>query len=273
MSQPAEDLAALLSGGRLTDAIAQVTARLRTTPADAASRTTLAELFCLSGSFEKAEAQLAIVVQQTTDRPVALARMRHLIRAAVAREAWFRDAAVPALLAEPNSLQRAALALALAVRAGDATGAAASLDAAETARPKCAGAATDLAGTFEFDDMRDVDDASAWFLEILTHDGSYMWTDLSTVEKLTFKRPERPIDLLWRETRMVLSDGRVADIVVPAQYVCADAHETQRLALSTDWQDGPGGTAHGVGQRIFLLGEEARPILELDEVRFDRPTP
>ena len=272
MSQSTADIPALLADGHLSEATAALTVRLRTNPADAESRTTLAELLCLAGAFERAEAQLAIVAQQTTDRPVALARMRHLVRAAMAREAWFRDAAVPALLAEPNALQRAAMTLALAVRSGDAAAAAAAFEDAEAARPILSGTADGPVGTLAFDDIRDVDDGSAWFLEILTHDGNYMWTDLSCVEKLTFRKPDRPIDLLWRETRMVLRDGRVADIVVPAQYVAAESNEAQRLARSTEWQDGPGGTAHGAGQRVILLGDEAHPILELDEVRFSRPT-
>ncbi len=266
-------LADLLAEGRLSDAIAQVTGRLRGAPADAASRTTLAELLCLAGAFERAEAQLAIVAQQTTDRPVALARMRHLIRAALAREAWFRDAAVPALLAEPTELQRLAMALALAVRAGDAAAVAAALDGAEAARPRLAGEADGSDGTMGFDDLRDVDDGSAWFLEILTHDGNYMWTDLGTVEALSFTRPRRPIDLLWREARMTLRDGRVADIAVPAQYVAPAAEERHRVALATDWEDGPGGTARGIGQRVLLLGDAARPILEIDAIRFQQPAP
>ena len=95
-----------------------------------------------------------------------------------------------------------------------------------------------------------------------------MWADLASIEKITFTRPQRPIDLLWRETRLTLHDGRVADIVVPAQYVDNTANEAQRLAISTDWRDGPGGATTGVGQRVFLLGDQAKPILDITEIRF-----
>ena len=186
MSPPAEDvpaaIRAALAEGRLGDATAQLLARVRANPTDAAARSTLAELLCLAGAFDRAEAQLAVVAQQTVDRPVALARMRHLIRAAVAREAWFEAAAVPALLAEPSAAERAALALALALRAGDGPATAAALEAAENARPHLAGT---MDGT-PFDDIRDVDDRCAWFWEILTHDGHYMWTDLAKVEAVAF---------------------------------------------------------------------------------------
>ena len=267
MSAAVNDVATLMSEGRLADAVAAETARVRAAPDAAAARGTLAELLCLSGAFDRAETQLATLAQQTVDRPVAIARMRHLVRAAMAREAWFRDAAVPALMGDPSPAQRAALTLALAVRDGDPAATAAALDTAETTRPHVTGNADGVA----FDDLRDADDASAWFFEILTHDGNYIWADLATIETITFTPPRRPIDLLWREARLALHDGRVADIVVPAQYVDAGASERHRVALETSWRDGPGNTAFGVGQRVLLLGDEAKPILEVTKISFDRP--
>ena len=93
------------------------------------------------------------------------------------------------------------------------------LEEAEAARPRIAGTADGAA----FDDWRDVDDRSAWFIEMLTGDGGYMWVDPATVAGLRFSPAARPIDLLWREARMALHDGRVADIVVPAQYPASAA--------------------------------------------------
>jgi type VI secretion system protein ImpE len=259
-------LAGLLEDGRLADAVEAAVARVRAAPADHAARTVLAELLCLSGAFDRAEAQLAIVAQQSVDRPVALARLRHLVRAAVAREAWFAEAAVPALLGPPTDLQRMAIDLALAVRAGDAARAAGLLAAAEAARPRIAGEADGVA----FDDWRDVDDRSAWFLEVLTHDGGYLWVDPATVAGLTFEPATRPIDLLWREARMALHDGREAEIVVPAQYAGA-ASDAQRLAQVTDWEERAGGVCAGAGQRLWLLGDDGRGVLELSEIRFTAP--
>jgi type VI secretion system protein ImpE len=39
--------------------------------------------------------------------------------------------------------------------------------------------------------------------------------------------------------------------------------DAARLARSTDWTGGDGAPVRGVGQRTFLVGAEARPILEL----------
>ena len=267
MASSAPDIAGLLKTGNLADAVAQMGARVRSSAGDHAARATLAELLCLEGSFERAEAQLAIVAQQTVDRPVAIARMRHLIRAAMAREAWFLQGAVPALMEAPTPLQRTAIDLALAMRAGEAERVAALLEQAEAARPHVAGKADDV----PFDDWRDVDDRSAWCLEVLTHDGGYMWVDPATVAGLRFTPATRPIDLLWRDARMALHDGRVAEIVVPAQYVSAAADQTHRLSQATDWHDGPGGACTGSGQRLWLLGDDARGVMELNELTFVAP--
>ena len=262
-------VSALLEEGRLDDALTTLGARLRTHPADHAARTLFAELLCLSGAFDRAEAQLATVAQQTVDRPVAIARLRHLIRAATAREAWFADGAVPALMGEPTPLQRLAIELSLAMRAGDASRTQTLLEQAEGARPHLSGAAD---GT-EFDDWRDADDRSAWFFEILTNDGGYLWVDPASIAGLRFSPAARPIDLLWRETRMSLHDGRVADVVVPAQYA-ATPHTTpaHRLGRETGWQDAAGGASLGLGQRLWLLGDDARGVLDVTEIHF-KPAP
>ncbi len=257
----------LLDEGRLDDAVAMLGARLRTHPADHAARTLLAELLCLSGAFERADAQLAIVAQQTVDRPVAIARLRHLIRAATAREAWFAEGAVPALMGEPTPLQRTAMELAVAMRTGDAARTAALLEQAEAARAKLSGTADGVA----FDDWRDADDRSAWFFEILTGDGGYLWADPANIAGLRFSPATRPVDLLWREARMSLHDGRVADIVVPAQYAARpETTQAHRLGRETDWREA-GGASVGLGQRLWLLGEDARGVLELTDIQFRPP--
>ncbi len=265
-------LAALLENGRLADALLAATERVRTAPSDSAARTNLAELLCLAGALERAEAQMAVLAQQTVDRPIAIARMRHLIQAAIAREAWFKDAAVPQLVAEPGPAQRAALRLAIAMAGGDAAEIAPLLEAAEAARARPSGTADGV----PFDDLRDADDCCAWFLDVLTQDGNYLWVDLATVESLEFSPVARPIDLLWRDVRMTLRDGRSADVVIPAQYVVprdgmGTVEEDHRLSRRTDWRDAPGGAVLGLGQRVWLVGDEAKPLLELSDVRFGLP--
>lgn len=269
MTESGNPVAAALSAGRLEEAIALVTATLRAAPADPEARLLLAELLCLSGAFERADKQLSVLAEQDDRRPVRIALLRHLVRAATAREAWYVQGAVPALLDQPTAMQRAALELAVAMRVGEAGQIAAALSHAEAIRPALSGTADGA----PFDGLREADDRSAWFLEVFSQDGGYLWVDWSRVAALSFAGPpSRPVDLLWREARMVLHDGTEADIVVPAQYVSADATEAQRLARITDWDEGAGGVVTGRGQRVWLVGDEARDLLSLGRLVFAAPS-
>ncbi len=245
----------------LTEMTARLAAIIRAKPGDVAGRIAFAEVLILSGALDRAEAQLATAAQVDSAMPVRIGRLRHLLRAEAARHAWYEAGAAPSLVAAPGPAQRAALAMGMALREGiDAATVSA---AAEQARPPLAGR---LDGV-PFDDFRDLDDLSATSLEVLTGDGGYLWVDWATVEQLAFTPPARPLDLLWREARLTLRDGRAADVVVPAQYVSPLSEDAHRLAQRTDWRDA-GGLVRGTGQRCFLVGDEDRDILSMRELHF-----
>ena len=44
-----------------------------------------------------------------------------------------------------------------------------------------------------------------------------------------------------------------------------------RLGRETDWREADGGPVRGVGQRLFIVGEDAVPIMDLGNFRFDVP--
>lgn len=248
----------------LPDTVARLLAAVRARPGDTPGRLALAEALILSGGLDRAEAQLAAAAQIDSTMPVRIARLRHLVRAEAARHAWYEAGAAPNLVAAPAPAQRAALAIGVALRDGGDAGAVAA--AAEKARAP-------LPGTLDgqgFDDFRDLDDLCACYLEVLTADGGYLWIDWPAVASLAFTAPSRPLDLLWREARLTLRDGRAADVVVPAQYVSPSPDEAQRLARRTDWRE-DGGLVRGAGQRSFLVGDEDRGILSMGELRFDGP--
>jgi type VI secretion system protein ImpE len=46
----------------------------------------------------------------------------------------------------------------------------------------------------------------------------------------------------------------------------ANADDRVRLGRVTDWQGETGQPVRGLGQRTFLVGEDAMPILELQKV-------
>ena len=41
-----------------------------------------------------------------------------------------------------------------------------------------------------------------------------------------------------------------------------------RLGRETDWREADGGPVRGVGQRLFIMGDDAVAMMDLDNIRF-----
>ena len=93
---------------------------------------------------------------------------------------------------------------------------------------------------------------------MLTRTGKYYWIPMARVERVEFSPPERPLDLLWRPARMVVTDAFDAEVHLPAVYgTVADHDDDLRLGRRTDWLGTEGEAIVGVGRRTFVLdGEE-----------------
>jgi type VI secretion system protein ImpE len=125
-------------------------------------------------------------------------------------------------------------------------------------------------GDIAFDDFRDVDDLCAGFFEVLTTTGKYFWVPTERVASIVFHPPRRPRDLAWRRATISVSDGPDGEVYVPAIYDSRqpDLADDYRLGHSTDWIEAENAPVRGVGQRVFLAGDEAHGIMDLTELRF-----
>jgi type VI secretion system protein ImpE len=67
---------------------------------------------------------------------------------------------------------------------------------------------------------------------------------------------------------MAVRGGPDGEVFLPALYAGSHLEPDDRVRLGrmTDWRGGDGTPVRGVGQRIFLVGGEGCPILELREV-------
>jgi type VI secretion system protein ImpE len=267
MSGTDQTAAALLRAGKLDDAIAAAQAALRKAPTDLNARVLLGELLLFTGNLERADVVLdaASAIDPTT--AVVIAEFRQLIRADMARRQLFHDGRVPEMLAEPTETQRLQLAALVALRAGDFAEAVRQADAAEAARPRTPG----HHGVAAFDDLRDADDLLAGSFEVLTTTGKYFWIPTERVQTLEFHAPKRPRDLLWRRASMSVADGPDGEVYLPALYVPDDPMtDALRLGRETDWRQVEGGPVRGVGQRLFVVGEEAPAMMDLGNIRFGK---
>jgi type VI secretion system protein ImpE len=266
MSEAQETAGALFRAGKLAPAIDQAGLAVKKTPSDPGARLLLAELLLVSGNLERADVILDAASQIDPSAAVVVAEFRQLLRADIARRQLRRDGRVPEFLGEPTPALREVLAALVALREGDAEAAAKHASEAEALRPHIQG----KDGAQAFDDFRDVDDLCGGFFEVLTTTGKYYWIPTERVESIEFRAPKRPRDLVWRCAAMSVSDGPDGVVYLPAIYGNdePDLADDYRLGRATDWRQDNGGPVRGVGQRTFLLGEEARGIMDLTTLTF-----
>jgi type VI secretion system protein ImpE len=270
MPEAQDTAGALFRDRRLAPAIAAANAAVRRSPSDLGARVLLAELLLFDGNLDRADVILDAASEVDPTAAVVVAEFRQLLRADQARHQLQNEGRVPEFLGDPTAALRAALAAQVALRAGDAAEAARQAEAAETVRPRVAGVLKMGNGDIAFDDFRDVDDLCAGFFEVLTTTGKYFWVPTERVASIVFHPPRRPRDLAWRRATISVSDGPDGEVYVPAIYDSRqpDLADDYRLGHSTDWIEAENAPVRGVGQRVFLAGDEAHGIMDLTELRF-----
>jgi type VI secretion system protein ImpE len=267
MTTQTETAGSLFKQGKLTAALAAANDAVKAKPTDLPARVLLAEMLLFAGNLERADVLLDAAGQMDPSASLVVAEFRQLLRADMARRQLYRDGRLPEFLGEPSDAETALLAAYVAQRAGDYAEASARADEAEALRPKRHGKAGDVA----FEDFRDASDLHSAIMEVLTTTGKYYWVPVSRIESMIFHKPVRPRDLAWRRVSMSVASGPDGDVYVPAVYFAetADIADELRLGRATDWTDPASGPVRGMGQRMFLVGDEALGIMDLDSVSFE----
>ncbi len=257
----------LIHAGKLKEATAAALDEVRTHPTDAGRRLLLAELLCFGGEFERADNHLDAMGQSDPQTMPWILTFRQLIRAAQARQDFFEAGRLPEFLAKPEGPVSLLLEASILVRDRALPEAAQLLDQAEASRPKPSGTCDGQS----FHDFRDLDDQTSCVLEVLTSNGTYYWIPMAQIESIEFHEPTRSRDLIWRRTHLIVNDGPDGEVYVPVLYpgAAAEPDDLIRLGRSTDWRGGDASPVRGVGQRTFLVGDEARSIMELKTITFE----
>lgn len=257
------DVSTLLAADDLTGALAVATAAVKARPDDVPARLVLADLLVLSGDLERADRQLDLAGTFAPDAAAGLGVQRGHLRAMASRADWFERGGSPAFPLGPSEADRAAVTLGLALRDGDADAA----DAALARLDEVRGERPCTVDGIPVADLRDVDDRTAHALEVATAGGAYLWVDLAHVATLELAPRRRPRDLAWREARLTLRDGSVADVLVALLYhppAQAEMDDALRLGRRTLWHPmAPAAAVAGLGARCLLAGDD---LIVLGEV-------
>ena len=257
--------------GNLSEAVAAATEEVKQHPTDTSRRGLLVELLCFAGDLQRADLQLDAMGHQDPQSMLGISMFRQLVRAEQARQQFFGEGRLPEFLDQPAPHLQCHLEASIRLREGHPSEAAELLEEAERQRPAVAG----TSGDQPFEDMRDIDDLTASFFEVLTSNGKYYWIPMERVALIEFRAPVRPRDLLWRRVHIVVRDGPDGEVFLPVLYPGSHAEPDDRIRLGrmTDWRGGEGLPVRGIGQRMFLIGEEDRSILELEKITITGPAP
>lgn len=256
----------LLHAGRLSDALAAALDDVKKRPTDTAARFYLAELLSLAGQWERADKQLETIANQAPDALLGVSLFRQLLRGELARHECFTQGRAPELVTEPTAAIKLHLQALVELRAGNEALAAQLLNAADEARPAVAG---ELDGT-PFDTLRDLDDLTASFFEVITSTGKYFWIPVESVEYLELRQPQRTRDLVWQRAHMTVTNGPDGEVFLPAIYAATytQTDESFQLGRGTDWLGGDASPVRGIGQRTYLVGDRDVTIRELTTLTF-----
>lgn len=264
---PTENAKSRFDAGDLNGAVAAGIEDVRQHPTDTQRRLFLAELFCFQGDVERADRQLDVIVQQQPDAVLVL-QFRQLLRAEQHRRETFTQGRAPEFLLDPPEHLRLQVRAGIHFREKDFAGAQSLLDQAEQCRPEVSG----TCDTKPFSMLRDLDDLTASFFEVLTNDGHYYWVPFEVVRQIEFHAPVAPRDLLWRRASMTIAGGPDGEVFVAATYFDSFQAEDDglRLGRATDWRENPNGPIQGVGQRVFMVGDNDHAALEIGQIEINQ---
>jgi len=258
-----------VSTGDLDAALADLQQRVRSQPQNARLRAFLFELLAVLGDWERARRQLKVAAELNTEyRPLAIA-YGAVVACEQARGAIFsgHGRASPTLLGEPQPWMAS---LVEALRA-------ASPKQATQLRQQALQDARPTPGTIDgepFARFADADARTGPMLEAII-EGRYFWVPLMRMAQIRIEPPADLRDLVWACARLTFDNGGTTFALIPTRYPGSEAIDDAqvRLARLTDWRAQPGGSPHGIGQRLFATDRDDYPLLDTREILFEHPSP
>lgn len=264
MAGQTNSVSALIDAGNLRGAVDAGLAAVKQNPTDALARRLLIDLLIVSGDFERADKQAAILANTLPDLALGLTMLRGRLRAADARAAWFERGAVPAFPEGPSERDQLAMknALVLDKKTSGKNG-----EAPESFPENVFEGSVKIDGR-TVSAFRDLDDRIPHAIEIFHTNGTYMWIDFNRIGRLDFHPIQSVRDLTWRNALLTLRDESQSEIVMPATYFSRDADDAMKLGRETDWVEAGSGLYAGKGQKCLLADDDVLGILDIGSIEF-----
>jgi type VI secretion system protein ImpE len=256
----------LLKAGKLSEARTLLTERVKSSPTDTAARTLLFQALAFQGEWDKAERQLDILAMQKIQAETGVQVYKNLISAEKERLEISRGLRIPSFMTAVPVYFETVLAFREQLRNGNQKEAKKIFKQMEKQVEEISGSAQGQ----PFSGFKDMDSSMAHFLEIIVHEHC-LWIPVSSIRELSIQPPSTLLDLLWAPARIVTWEGLTTNCFIPVLYPDSASHGNDLVCMGriTDWIDYGGGFYRGLGQHLYLVGDEEKALLELRDIIFN----
>jgi type VI secretion system protein ImpE len=257
------DAEAQLRAGNIATCLSTLQSEIRVNPADSKLRVFLAQIYMLTGEWERAATQLSLIAEMDA----GAIPMAHTYRAAIQceqlRKSVFSGERSPLIFGDPEpwiALLVQSLALLKANRVEDA---ARLREEAYESAPTMLGAINGTA----FEWIADADSRLGPILEVMLN-GAYYWAPFHRIAGIVMTPPEDLRDLVWLPAQFTWTNGGESLGFIPVRYVGSETAEDDalRLARKTEWLSLGSNAFAGQGQRVLATSAVETPLLEVREI-------
>lgn len=240
--------------------IEQLQTQIKHSPAKAAYRIHLTQLFMINGQWQRALQQLQVAAKLDA-KAVAMAQTyRSLIQAEIHREQTLKGLREPQYLLTPENWQLW-LAEALIARKQQQAHLAEQLQQqAYAAAPACAFAIDQHTVNW----IADGDSCLGPQCEIIIN-GDYYWLAFDQIQQLDIEAPQDLRDLVWIPAKLTLKDLSQHLAFLPSRYAFSYEQGLDQLSLSalTEWVSQGENSWTGLGQKMFITDQFEQPLLAI----------
>lgn len=262
-------IADLLKEGRLADALSGVQDQVRKSPADAKHRIFLFQLLAITGDWERAATQLAVVGEMDSQALPMVQTYREALRCEALRARIFAGEKTPLVFGDPEDwLARLLEAARLTAQGHHAE--------AEALRGEALEQAPALPGEIDgqpFEWIADADSRLGPVCEAIFN-GKYYWVPFHRLQAISVEPPTDLRDFVWMPARLTFANGGESVALIPTRYPGSEKHAESevRLARKTDWLQSAEGTYLGLGQRMFATDQGEYPLMDVRHIVLRAPS-
>ena len=257
--------AELVHSGQLEEGLKALQVEIRNKPEDLRLRAFLFQLNCVLGRLDKALTQLQVIASLNAETMLLAQIFRPVITCELLRREVFAGRRTALIFGEPAEWMGLLVQADGLVAQGEFAAAAELRNRAFEAAPASAGKMDGV----PFEWIADADSRLGPMLEAFV-DGKYYWIPFSRIQKIETEKPTDLRDLVWLPAQFTWTNGGATVGHIPVRYAGTENSTDSAFKLSrkTAWQNHPGETFLGLGQRILTTDGEDHPMLGCRLIEF-----